>query len=194
MNLSEKSGGRRLWRSASDFLGSFGAAREGLAAVEFALIAPLMISMYFGVTELSDAFTASAKTTTVASTAADLVAQEQTVCNAEMTDVFAALNTIMFPYPLNNMQIVVSSLIDAGGGTVKVAWSDAQNTSPRAVNSVVSVPAGLVAVGGSVILAEVSYSYSSPAGHLIYGVVPLADKFYLHPRRTAQIARTVNVC
>ena len=158
MSLSEKSVSRRLWRSAIGFLGGFGAACEGLAAAEFAIMAPVMISMYFGVTELSDGYTASAKTTTVASTAADLVAQEQTVCNAEMNDVFAALNTIMFPYPLNNMQIVISSLIDAGGGTIKVAWSDAQNTSPRAVNSVVSVPAGLVAVGGSVVLAEVSYS------------------------------------
>ena len=194
MSLSEKSVSRRLWRSAIGFLGGFGAACEGLAAAEFAIMAPVMISMYFGVTELSDGYTASAKVTTVASTAADLVAQEQTVCNVEMNDVFAALNTIMFPYPLKSMQIVISSLIDAGGGTIKVAWSDAQNTSPRAVNSVVSVPAGLVAVGGSVVLAEVSYSYSSPTGHLIYGTVPLGDKFYLHPRRTAQIARTVGVC
>ena len=194
MNLSDKSGGGRFWRSAIGLLGRFGAACEGFAAAEFAIMAPVMISMYFGVTELSDGYTASAKVTTVASTAADLVAQESTVCNAEMTDVFSALNTIMFPYPLNAMQIVISSLVDGGGGTVKVAWSDAQNTSPRAVNSIVSVPAGLVAVGGSVILAEVSYNYSSPTGHLIYGSVPLSDKFYLHPRRTAQIARTVSVC
>jgi Flp pilus assembly protein TadG len=194
MSHFEKSGGGPLWRSAIGFLGCFGAACGGLAAAEFAIMAPVMISMYFGVTELSDGYTASTKVTTVASTAADLVAQESTVCNAEMNDVFAALNTIMFPYALNNMQIVVSSLIDGGNGTVKVAWSDAQNTSPRTVNSVVSVPAGLVAVGGSVILAEVSYSYSSPTGHLIYGSVPLGDKFYLHPRRVAQINRTVSVC
>ncbi len=194
MSPSEKSGSGRLWRSAFRLAGCFGAACEGLAAAEFAIMAPVMISMYFGVTELSDGYTASAKVTTVASTAADLVAQESTVCNAEMNDVFAALNTIMFPYPLNSMQIVISSLIDGGNGTVKVAWSDAQNTSARTINSIVSVPAGLVAVGGSVILAEVSYNYSSPTGHLIYGSVPLSDKFYLHPRRTAQIARTVSVC
>src|SRR6266550_2199496 len=192
MSLSDKSGGGLL-RSAFRLVACFGTACEGLAAAEFAIMAPVMISMYFGVTELSDGYTASAKVTTVASTAADLVAQEQTVCNAEMNDVFSALNTIMFPYPLNNMQIVISSLIDGGGGTVKVAWSDAQNTSARTVNSIVSVPVGLVAVGGSVILAEVSYNYSSPTGHLIYGSVPLGDKFYLHPRRTAQIARTVSV-
>ena len=43
-------------------------------------------------------------------------------------------------------------------------------------------------------MAEVSYNYFSPTGHLIYGAVPLSDRFYLHPRRVAQITRTVSVC
>lgn len=169
-------------------------ACDGMAALEFAIVAPVMISLYFGVTELSDGFTASTKVTSVASTAGDLLAQEKSVCDAEMNDVFVALRSLMYPFPLNQMKIVLSSLIDSGGGTVKVAWSDASNTSPRAVGSVVSVPAGLVAVGGSVVLAEVTYNYSSPTGHLIYGTVPLTDKFYLHPRRIQQIARSPNNC
>lgn len=158
--------------------------------MEFAIMSPVMISLYFGVTELSDGYGASTKATAVASTGADLIAQETSVCNAEMNDVFAALNAIMFPYPTNNMQIVISSLVDTGGGTIKVAWSDAQNTTARTVNSIVIVPTGLVSAGGSVVLAEVTYNYSSPTGHLIYGSMPLSDKFYLHPRRTVQIART----
>jgi hypothetical protein len=132
--------------------------------------------------------------TSVASTAGDLLAQEKSVCDTEMNDVFVALRSLMYPFPLNQMQIVLSSLIDNGGGTVKVAWSDASNTSPRAIGSAVSIPAGLVAVGGSVVLAEVTYNYSSPTGHLIYGTVPLTDKFYLHPRRIQQIARSPNNC
>jgi hypothetical protein len=77
-----------------------------------------------------------------------------------------------------------------------VAWSDAKNTSPRGVNSIVAVPAGLVTSGGggSVVLAEVTYDYSSPTGQLIYGSIPLSDKFYLHPRRALQIARSANNC
>jgi Flp pilus assembly protein TadG len=169
-------------------------ACDGMAALEFAIVAPVMISLYFGVTELADGFTASTKVTSVASTAGDLLAQEKSVCDAEMNDVFTALRSLMYPFSLNQMQIVLSSLVDAGGGTVKVAWSDASNTSPRAVGSVVSVPAGLVGLGGSVVLAEVTYNYSSPTGHLIYGSVPLTDKFYLHPRRIQQIARSPNNC
>jgi Flp pilus assembly protein TadG len=196
MNLSDIARKARLPRSAGAFVRRFVAACDGIMAVEFALIAPIMITMYFGVTELSDGYTAKGKVTVVASTAADLTAQETAICNAEMTDIFAALGAIMFPYPTNNMQITISSLIDGGNGTVKVAWSDALNTTSRPVNQVVGIPSGLVTSGSgaSVILTEVTYMYASPAGHLIYGQIPLTDKFYLAPRRTAQIARSANSC
>jgi Flp pilus assembly protein TadG len=196
MNLSKTFRKTRLLGSGGAFARRFATACEGIMAVEFALIAPIMITMYFGVTELSDGYTANTKVTAVASTAADLAAQESAICNVEMNDIFTALNAIMFPFPINNMQIKISSLIDAGNNSVRVAWSDARNTLPRTVNSVVPIPAGLVpnGSGGSVILAEVTYEYSSPAGHLIYGAVPFNDQFYLHPRRAVQIARSANGC
>ena len=184
----------RAWQAAIACLWGFGVACEGLVAVEFAFIAPVMITLYFGATELADGFTASTKVTSVASTAGDLLAQEKSVCDAEMNDVFTALRSLMYPYPLNQMKIVVSSLVDTGGGIIKVAWSDASNTGPRAVGSVVGVPAGLVSPGGSVVLAEVEYDYSSPTGQLIFGSIPLTDQFYLHPRRIAKIARSPNNC
>ena len=176
------------------FCGRFAAATEGMVAVEFALIAPVMIGMFFAVNELSDGLEASTKVTSVASTAADLIAQEKSVCNAEITDVFAALNSIMFPYPQNNMSIRISSLIDGGNGVVKVAWSDAQNTPPRNVNSTVAVPAGLVTAGSSVIFAEVAYNFNSGTGKYLIGGRTINDKFYLHPRKMAQIPRTANAC
>ena len=176
------------------FFGRFAAATEGMVATEFALIAPVMITIFFAVTEMSDGLEASTKVTSVASTAADLVAQEKSVCNAEMTDVFAALNSIMFPYPTNDMGIRISSLIDGGNGIVKVAWSDAQHMTPRNVNSTVAVPAGLVTAGGSVIFAEVTYTYNSTTGRYLVGAQTATDKFYLHPRKIAQIPRTANAC
>jgi len=56
-------------------------------------------------------------------------------------------------YGQTNMQIRISSVIDGGNNTAKVAWSDARNTTrPRTVNSLVSgLPAGLIDANGSVI-------------------------------------------
>ncbi len=177
----------------SQFIRRFRNAREGLAATEFALIAPIMIAIYFAVTELCDGLTANMDVTRVVSTTADLYAQASTITNSDSANIFAAVSSLMYPYPTNpNMQIIVSSLVDAGNGTVKVAWSDAQNTTARTVNSTVTIPTGLVTSGsgGSVIMAEVTYGYTSPAGHLIVGTLTMKDKFYEKPRQVAQITRT----
>ena len=191
MNPSEKVRTRRSW----NFARRFAAASEGIAAVEFAVIAPVMIVLFFGVTELSDALGASTKVGSVASTAADLIAQEKVVCNAEMTDAFAAVDSIMYPYPVNSMQVRVSSVVEDVNGQMRVAWSDGKNISALAVNTIVTLPTGLVtAVGASVIMAEVWYNYSSNTGKYIYGTLPLSNQFYSRPRRVTAITRTATTC
>ena len=178
-----------IFRSLANSLRRFGRDRDGMAASEFALITPVLITLYFGVTELTDALVVNSRVTRVASTAADLVAQDISITDAEMANIFSALDTIMFPYPSDETSIVISSLIDAGNGTVKVAWSEAHNGSQRAANSLVDIPSGLVPAGGSVIYAEVSHEYSSPAGHLIYETITMSDEFFVRPRRVAKVSR-----
>lgn len=160
-----------------------------MAATEFAMIAPVMIVLWFGATEITNAFDANTKVTTVASTAADLVAQEKAVCDSEMADAFEALEAIMYPFSGTGMKVTVSSLVDAGNGTVKVAWSDALNATERPVDQVVTIPTGLVTDGGSVIMAEVEFTYHSPAPHFFPTPRPMSDTYYLHPRKTDQITR-----
>ena len=168
---------------------------EGTVAVEFALIAPVMITIFFAVAELTDALEASSKVTSVASSAADLVAQEKSVCNAEINDVFAAVTAIMFPYSGTGMQIRISSVSDNGNGTANVLWSDARNTSARSVgSSIPGLPVGVIATGGSAIYAEVSYAYSSPTSKYLLASIPMATNFYTRPRQVTQVARTVSSC
>jgi len=60
-------------------LKAFGRDQRGLAAVEFALIAPAMILLYCGLVEVCQAIIASRKTDHVASAVADLVTQADAV-------------------------------------------------------------------------------------------------------------------
>jgi Flp pilus assembly protein TadG len=166
-------------------------SNDGLAAVEFAVIAPVFIIMYFGLVEYTLAQDARTKSTSVASTAADLIAQEREVCDPEMSDAFAALNAIMYPFPPNSMKIRITSVIPDGSNGFKVAWSDAQNMAPRNVDETVSIPTGLVSANGSVIMAEINYTYDSPYNYFFPSTMDLPDTFYFHPRKAQQIARTV---
>ncbi len=167
-------------------------ARDGLAAVEFAFLGPVMIVMFFGVVELSLAVDCHTRVATVASTAADLVSQETTVSSSDMTNVFSALNAILYPYSSTPAKIVISSIVDNGHGVAQVAWSDAQNATARTVGSTVSVPTGLIVSGsgGSVILAEISYAYTSPTTQVLTGAVTMTGSFYAKPRRSLTVTHT----
>jgi Flp pilus assembly protein TadG len=166
-------------------------ARSGLAAVEFAFILPVMVSMFFGTVELTTALACRADVTSLASTAADLVAQQSQITNTDMANVFAALNEVLYPYDTSKAKIVITSLVDDGknDGMAKVAWSDEQNSTARTVGTFVAVPSGLIASGGSVILAEVSYAYDSTTTHYITGPINMTNSFYAHPRQVPQISR-----
>ena len=117
--------------------------------MEFALIAPVMIALYFGVTELSDGLIASNKMTSVASTAADLVGAGHQYLRHRNGRHLRGVERHHVSLPLNNMKIIISSVaVDSGNNVTKVAWSNAQNGTARAVNSVVTLPTGLVTSGG----------------------------------------------
>lgn len=171
-------------------LSKFRRADGGLAAIEFAMLLPVMIAMFLGSVELTDALTCKQKVAGLAATAADLVGQEKNVTNADIANVFSAVNSIVYPYPNASVRVVISSLVDNGSGGAKVAWSDAQNGTARAVNSTVTVPSGVIPTGGSVILAEVSYPYTSRVSSFLTGTTNLTSTFYSRPRRSATVTRS----
>ncbi len=64
---------RTLFRRLGAVLADFGAARGGIAAVEFALILPVMLVLYLGGIEISQEVSVARLTSLTASTVANLV-------------------------------------------------------------------------------------------------------------------------
>lgn len=174
------------------FIKKFLKATNGLAAVEFAFILPVMVIMFLGTVETSNYITVARRVASLSSTAADLVAQESSISNAEMNDVFGAINAISDPVDPAQAKIIISSVVaDADGTTYRIAWSDARNTAPRVVNSVVSAavfPAGLIAAYQGAIMVEVEYGYD-PMFASFLPRTDLSDTFYLKPRRSLTVSR-----
>lgn len=171
-------------------------AKRGMAAVEFGLIAPVLGTLLVGTMEVCNALECHQKVTMLASTAADLVAQATSVSATDMTNIFNATTAIVYPFPANNTQIVITSILSDGNGGGKVGWSVAQNATAYTTNAVITVPAGLMTKAAcavnacSVILAQVTYNYTSPLGKFVIGTVPMSDTFYSHPRKSATISYT----
>ena len=161
--------------------------RRGVSAVEFALLAPVMIAILFGSVETSLLLTADRKVTQTASAVADLVAQDDIITAPEMTDIFTASSAILEPYPTAPLQMRVSSVSMAADNSVSVDWSQGHNMTPRAAGSSVTVPNGLLQPNTSIIMAEVSYDYDSAIGAFFKAPITLGDKFFLRPRRAQKV-------
>lgn len=176
-----------LHKITRGFAHNFSRDERGVSAVEFALIAPIMILFLFGSADLSLMLTADRKVTQTASTIADLVAQDDSISSGEMTDIFTASKAIMQPYNTSSLQMRVTSVVMDGAGKVTVAWSEGQNMSPRAKGSSVSVPSGILQPNTSVIMSEVDYPYSGGITDMLNTAINMKDTFYLRPRRSQEV-------
>ncbi|MGV9008297.1 TadE/TadG family type IV pilus assembly protein [Brevundimonas sp.] len=158
---------------------------KGVAAVEFALLAPVMILLYFGMAELCQAHMAHKRMSHVTSMVADLTARAQTVTRNDLNDIFNIGNPIMEPFPTTPLQTRVTSLTRDNAGVVRVDWSFGRGMTPR--TGTVNVPSGLILNGESLIMSESIYDYDSPADKFLPGITKLNRTYYLRPRVVNQV-------
>lgn len=163
--------------------------RRAVAAVEFALLLPLMLTLFIGGNEISTALAIYRKVGHTGSTLGDLVAQVSTLTTSDMTDILAASASVMTPYSVGNAKIVVSAVKYTTSNGYKVCWSAAKNSTAWTAGSSppITMPTGLVSNGEEVIVTRVQYSYTSPFSTIMSdiwgsGAITLADLSYFRPR------------
>jgi Flp pilus assembly protein TadG len=167
----------------------FRTSESGVSAIEFALIAPVMLVMFFGVAEISNYILAARKVSSVASSMADLVTQDTVIDDDEMTDIMGVLNVILRPFDPSTARVRITSVVADADGETTVAWSEARNTAPRAENAPITVPDDLVAPNQGIIMTEVSFTYTTLFGMYLNDGMTVDDTFYLKPRRSTQVLR-----
>ena len=170
---------------------------EAVAAVEFALIVPFLITLYFGSIEAAALYTVDKRISSISSTIGDLVAQWDpndgdltTGTGGTLTDYLNASTGIMTPYSTTGLSIVVTLVQVKNDQTTKVLWSKA-NASGTAKNagdaytdlSQANAPQmNDVSKGGCVIAAEVTYSYLPVLGQVFKVALNLKHTNYFLPR------------
>jgi Flp pilus assembly protein TadG len=164
--------------------------KRGISAVEFAMLLPLMVTLYLGGVEVSQAVAVDRKVTLVGRSLGDLVAQATNVTTSDITNILAASAAIVVPYDDSKLKITVSSVKIDSTGVAKIAWSDTKNGTPRAVGSTVTLPAALNTNGTWLIWAEVEYAYTPAIGYVITGTMNLKDQIYMRPRLSDCVTRT----
>ncbi|WP_342107264.1 TadE/TadG family type IV pilus assembly protein [Methylobacterium sp. SI9] len=147
--------------------------RRAAAAVEFAVVLPVLLAIWAGMTELAHAIDEWRKLTLFARTVADLTAQGDTknpISTTLMSDILASSTAVIRPFNTANAKIVVSAMgvgLTSATLTPTVCSSYASgNATARATGlaSNLTVPAGYQTPGMRYILAEVSITYAPMIG------------------------------
>jgi len=166
------------------------------AGVEFAVIVPLMLTMFFGSVEFSSGIAASRKVTLIARTMSDLVSQSSSVTTTDLTNFRTTGEAIMNPLPLANLTTRVSEIyIDPATLSGKVIWSKGAGIADRPANSSITVPTALQVAGTYLIYSEVTYRYVPAVGYVMAKAgISLSDQTFTRPRVSLCVLYNTAVC
>lgn len=168
----------------------FARDQRGVSAIEFALIAPVLITFYFGMAEITQAMMAKRRVAHIASTMGDLLAQDQSVTNAELADVWTVGKTLLMPFSITPLKMRVSSVTANASGVVKVDWSDGNGMTAKTPGATwTGIPSGLIGANQSLIIAETSYAYDSPLKRWLPSTMTFTKNYYLRPRKITTVQR-----
>jgi Flp pilus assembly protein TadG len=175
-------------RGVGSLLARFRRDLRGASALEFALLLPLMLTLYVGGTEISNGVAIDRKVTITARTVTDLVSRATTLSTADMSDILAASAAVIAPYVPGNLTFTVSEIYIDNNGNAKVwGFSCSYQGTPRTIGQVVAVPSQLVVNNSYLVLGEAQYTYTPPIASVISGSLVLKDQIYMSPRMSSSI-------
>jgi Flp pilus assembly protein TadG len=165
---------------------------SGNALIEAALIFPILVGLFLGVSEFSEAFTLKRRLETAANTSADLVARSQAVTTADLNGIKAMVDEMIKPFPTATLGVTVTSVVADATNTTRVLWSYAQGNgaAAHATGTQISLPAGLTEANTSIVFAEVKYTFRSTLATIIVGDIPMQTEAYFRPRLNASVEKT----
>jgi len=171
----------------------FAASTRGVAAVEFAMIVPVLSIIFLATFDGGRAIAVYMKVRSATYTLAAITNQYSTIQSTDMTSIVGATSSVLAPYSSTPTVVTISQLSMANTGKATVSWSYSLNGTARAQGATVAVPTNLQPANNPtcgtypcyLILAEVSYTYTPLFGYFTTGTIALADNLYSTPRSAA---------
>lgn len=166
--------------------------RRGVSAIEFAVLAPVLISLLVCGAEIEDAVVALRKVTGVVHTMANLTTQYETMSTSDVSLVMNASLLVLEPYSQSPAQITLTEVSISGDGTGKVVWSCGLNATPHDLGAIVSVPGNSSdsdSDGGYLIYAEARYKYTPWVMLPKFSIpqIPLYQTLFMAPRQSTSV-------
>lgn len=177
----------------------FGRAEGGLAAVEFALVLPVMVTMYLGLVALTMGVNTDRKLTLVSRTLSDLASRSSSVMTStDLSNILGAATSVFAPYKPAGMRIALASVYVKDTGktgadgkpivSASICWSTAREilsdgslktgTVPSGWTKgspITPVPEGFNKPNSTYLMSRVEQQYAPVIGESVTGKINLNE-------------------
>lgn len=177
--------------------GRFARDARGIAAIEFALILPILLSLYVGTVEATSLMTADRRVSLLGSTLADITSQASKLTDSDLAGLVAAGASVLAPLPANAARIRITSVSISGVGaaaTATVCWSYAVNWTGFARGTALDTSVVSTAMrsqnNSSLIVAQVEYPYTPTIAVILNGPFTLRASQLMAPRSIQYVEKS----
>jgi len=162
--------------------------KDGVAAIEFAFVAPVMIALYLGLAEVSLLISADRNVSHATSVTGDLATQEETLNVNEIEDIFNATLAVLGTTFTQSQSVsidMISFEVDSSGDTQEVGYASFGTGFTSKFDSA-GTSATLLNQTSGLIVTRIKYGYSSPSQTFVQSPT-LSETFMLKPRKSKSI-------
>jgi len=160
---------------------------RGVSALEFAFVAPVMITVLLGMIEVNNMTTSYGKAVSAAQTVADLTSQSSSLTTAQISSIVVAAQRTLDPLVSTaaNLSVDISSIAFNAAGAPYQAWT--YHWGKTSTPPLPSLANGLGAANESVIVTQLSYT-CTPLIHELVPQATFSQTAIARPRTTLKIA------
>ena len=165
---------------------------KGMAATEFALLLPVLATLFFGMLETSDVATVNRRVAIAVNTMSDLAAQSDQLTYNDVTDLIDGALSILDPAAGATLNVsVVSVVTDPGTGAPIVHWSrDELGGQPYTAGDPYAnlTNTDVLSTFGSLIVVEITYPYTPQfTSHFVNSPVVFTKTSIRWPRLVSRV-------
>jgi Flp pilus assembly protein TadG len=168
----------------------FVASTRAVAAVEFAMIMPVMLIMFLSSFDAGNGIAIYLKVRAATYTLGAITNQYNTIQSTDMTAITGATASVLAPYPSSPTIVVISQIKATSNSAATVSWSysPTSGSALAAGSTINNLPTNLAKNTCNntypcyLIFAQVSYTFTPQFGSFMTGPITLSDNLYVTPR------------
>jgi Flp pilus assembly protein TadG len=165
----------------------FLASTRGVAAIEFAIILPILVTLCLASVDAGRAIAIYTKVRAATYALDAITNQYSTIQATDMSAILGATSVVLAPYSSSPVVVVISQIKVSSATKATVNWSATLNGTALTQTSSTTVPTNFASCGSYpcyLIYGQVSYTYTPLFTYFIKSAITLSDSLYVTPRGT----------